>query len=109
MHWYLGFVCVPLLAVKLMLKPTSSQSPAGLGDTKETSFCNVTEDIAVADPRKGEWTAGSLSSGPIVSMVTVSPGRRGEWGKRSKLFIDRSLTGVAKQATVRVTHYKISL
>ncbi|CAB1347966.1 unnamed protein product, partial [Coregonus sp. 'balchen'] len=39
--------------VRLLLRPTSSQSPAGLGDTKETSFCNVTEDISVADPRKG--------------------------------------------------------
>ncbi|XP_029629091.1 transmembrane protease serine 5-like isoform X1 [Salmo trutta] len=38
--------------VRLLLRPTSSQSPAGLGDTKETSFCNVTEDISVADPRK---------------------------------------------------------
>ncbi|XP_076147233.1 transmembrane protease serine 5 [Alosa pseudoharengus] len=38
--------------VKLLLKPTSSQSPAGFEDTKETSFCNVTDDISVTDPRK---------------------------------------------------------
>ncbi|XP_071768959.1 transmembrane protease serine 5 [Centroberyx gerrardi] len=38
--------------VRLLLRPSSSQSPAGLGDTKETSFCNVTEDISVSDPRK---------------------------------------------------------
>ncbi|KAM3875125.1 transmembrane protease serine 5 [Diretmus argenteus] len=39
--------------VRLLLRPPSSQSPAGLGETKETSFCNVTEDISVSDPRKG--------------------------------------------------------
>ncbi|XP_030633919.1 transmembrane protease serine 5 [Chanos chanos] len=38
--------------VKLLLRPTSAQTPTGLGDTKETSFCNVTEDISVTDPRK---------------------------------------------------------
>ncbi|KAG9265412.1 transmembrane protease serine 5 isoform X1 [Astyanax mexicanus] len=38
--------------VKLLLKPTSTQSPTGLGDTKETSFCNVSEDTSVTDPRK---------------------------------------------------------
>ncbi|KAF7669822.1 hypothetical protein LDENG_00134100 [Lucifuga dentata] len=39
--------------VRLLLRPSSSHSPAGLGDTKETSFCNVTEDVSVYDPRKG--------------------------------------------------------
>lgn len=42
-----------LHVVKLLLRPSSSQSPVGLGDTKETSFCNVTEDISISDPRKG--------------------------------------------------------
>lgn len=39
--------------VKLLLRPSSSQSPVGLGDAKETSFCNVTEEISISDPRKG--------------------------------------------------------
>ncbi|CAB1434952.1 unnamed protein product [Pleuronectes platessa] len=39
--------------VKLLLRPSSSQSAVGLGDTKETTFCNVTEDISISDPRKG--------------------------------------------------------
>ncbi|KAM6932759.1 transmembrane protease serine 5 [Lycodopsis pacificus] len=39
--------------VKLLLRPSYSQSPVGLGDTKETPFCNVTEDISTSDPRKG--------------------------------------------------------
>uniref|UniRef100_A0AAV2J5L6 Transmembrane protease serine 5 n=1 Tax=Knipowitschia caucasica TaxID=637954 RepID=A0AAV2J5L6_KNICA len=38
--------------VKLLLKPSSTHSPVGLGDTKETSFCNVTEDISISDSRK---------------------------------------------------------
>ncbi|RXN03999.1 PIH1 domain-containing 2-like isoform X1 [Labeo rohita] len=28
-------------------------NPASVGDTKDTSFCNITEDISVTDPRKG--------------------------------------------------------
>lgn len=40
-------------SVKFLLRPSSSHSAVGLGDTKETSFCNVTEDIVIADPRKG--------------------------------------------------------
>ncbi|XP_064158527.1 transmembrane protease serine 5 [Anguilla rostrata] len=49
----LGGVAVGVwFIVKLLLRPTITQSPAGLGDTKETSFCNVTEDISVTDPRK---------------------------------------------------------
>lgn len=38
--------------VKLLLKPTSN-SPTGLEDTKETSFCNISDDSSVTDPRKG--------------------------------------------------------
>ncbi|XP_055008204.1 transmembrane protease serine 5 [Boleophthalmus pectinirostris] len=38
--------------VKLLLRPSSTHSPVGLGDTKETSFCNVTEDISIPDSRK---------------------------------------------------------
>ncbi|XP_053095453.1 transmembrane protease serine 5 isoform X6 [Pangasianodon hypophthalmus] len=37
--------------VKLLLKPTSN-SPTGLEDTKETSFCNISDDSSVTDPRK---------------------------------------------------------
>ncbi|KAJ8391246.1 hypothetical protein AAFF_G00095130 [Aldrovandia affinis] len=48
-----GVVVGVWFIVKLLLKPAATQSPAGLGDTKETSFCNVTEDISVTDPRKG--------------------------------------------------------
>lgn len=40
-------------AVKLLLRPSYTHSPVGLGDTKETPFCNVTEDISLSDPRKG--------------------------------------------------------
>ncbi|MEQ2218577.1 hypothetical protein XENOCAPTIV_005232 [Xenoophorus captivus] len=39
--------------VKLLLRPSSSQTTVGLGDTKETSFCNVTDDVSISDPRKG--------------------------------------------------------
>ncbi|MBN3302541.1 TMPS5 protease, partial [Amia calva] len=39
--------------VRLLLRPAAAHSPAGLGDTKETLFCNVTEDVTVTDPRKG--------------------------------------------------------
>lgn len=42
-----------LNTVKLLLRPSYSQSPVGLGDTKETPFCNVTEDTSISDPRKG--------------------------------------------------------
>lgn len=47
-----------LHSVKLLLKPSSTQTPVGIGDTKETSFCNVTEDVSISDTRKGLffWT-----------------------------------------------------
>ncbi|XP_018598253.1 transmembrane protease serine 5 [Scleropages formosus] len=38
--------------VKVLAQPIPTQSAAGLGETKETSFCNVTEEISVADHRK---------------------------------------------------------
>nr|XP_009289871.1 transmembrane protease serine 5 isoform X2 [Danio rerio] len=47
-----GVVVGVWFIVKFLLKPNLSQSPASLGDTKDTSFCNVTEDISVTDPRK---------------------------------------------------------
>ncbi|XP_060744879.1 transmembrane protease serine 5 [Tachysurus vachellii] len=37
--------------VKLLLKPISN-SPTVLEDTKETSFCNISDDSPVTDPRK---------------------------------------------------------
>ncbi|KAG7266410.1 hypothetical protein CRUP_027143 [Coryphaenoides rupestris] len=46
--------------VRFLLRPSSSQSPAGLGDTKETTFCNVTEDISASDPRKECGTRAKL-------------------------------------------------
>lgn len=50
--YYILFVyfCI----VKLLLKP-SSNSPTGLEDTKETPFCNITDDGSVTDPRKGTF------------------------------------------------------
>ncbi|XP_028826444.1 transmembrane protease serine 5 isoform X2 [Denticeps clupeoides] len=36
----------------LLVRPALSESPSGLGDTKETSFCNVTEDVTVDNTRK---------------------------------------------------------
>ncbi|XP_038829583.1 transmembrane protease serine 5-like [Salvelinus namaycush] len=58
---------------RLLLRPTSSQSPAGLGDTKDTSFCNVTEDISVADPRKECGTRAKLPR--IIGGVEATLGR----------------------------------
>ncbi|XP_068173778.1 transmembrane protease serine 5 isoform X1 [Antennarius striatus] len=48
--------------VKLLLRPSYSQSPVGLGDTKETPFCNVTEDISMSDSRKGLFPPLSLKT-----------------------------------------------
>nr|XP_015193100.1 PREDICTED: transmembrane protease serine 5 isoform X3 [Lepisosteus oculatus] len=42
----------PANQVKLLLRPATNHSSAGLGDAKETPFCNVTEDSTIADPRK---------------------------------------------------------
>ncbi|XP_075892493.1 transmembrane protease serine 5 [Nelusetta ayraudi] len=47
-----GFAVGVWFLVKLLLKPSYSHNPVGLGDTKETPFCNVTEDISMSDPRK---------------------------------------------------------
>lgn len=43
----------PLLPVKLLLRPSFSHTPVGLGDIKETPFCNVTEDVSPSEPKKG--------------------------------------------------------
>ncbi|KAG9348584.1 hypothetical protein JZ751_002320, partial [Albula glossodonta] len=59
--------------LKLLLRPAATQSPAGLGDTKETSFCNVTEDISVIDPRKECGTRAKLPR--IVGGVEATLGR----------------------------------
>ncbi|XP_061638086.1 transmembrane protease serine 5 isoform X2 [Phyllopteryx taeniolatus] len=40
------------LLVKFLLRPSSPHSAVGLGDTKETAFCNVTDEVSIADPRK---------------------------------------------------------
>lgn len=42
-----------LLPVKLLLRPSFSHTPVGLGDIKETPFCNVTEDVSLSEPKKG--------------------------------------------------------
>ncbi|XP_057207372.1 transmembrane protease serine 5 isoform X1 [Triplophysa rosa] len=47
-----GVVVGVWFIVKVLLRPNSDQSPASLGDTKDTSFCNLTEDISVTDHRK---------------------------------------------------------
>lgn len=44
---------VRLLPVKLLLRPSFSHTPVGLGDVKETPFCNVTEDVSPSEPKKG--------------------------------------------------------
>ncbi|MED6233790.1 hypothetical protein ATANTOWER_016680 [Ataeniobius toweri] len=48
--------------VKLLLRPSSSQTTVGLGDTKETSFCNVTDDVSISDPRKVFYRISSENS-----------------------------------------------
>ncbi|XP_061829142.1 transmembrane protease serine 5 [Nerophis lumbriciformis] len=40
------------ILVKFLLRPSSSHHLVGLGDTKDTPFCNVTEDASISDPRK---------------------------------------------------------
>ncbi|XP_019729768.1 transmembrane protease serine 5 isoform X1 [Hippocampus comes] len=60
--------------VKFLLRPSSSHSAVGLGDTKETSFCNVTEDIAIADPRKVFYRIS-----PENSLLEIQLGRLPNW------------------------------
>ncbi|XP_008278873.1 transmembrane protease serine 5 [Stegastes partitus] len=60
--------------VKLLLRPSSSQSPVGLGDTKETSFCNVTEDISISDPRKVFYRIS-----PENSLLEIQLGKLPTW------------------------------
>lgn len=45
--------CPCLLAVRLLLRPSFSHTQVGLGDIKETPFCNVTEDVSLSEPKKG--------------------------------------------------------
>lgn len=45
--------CPCLLAVRLLLRPAFSHTQVGSGDIKETTFCNVTEDISLSEPKKG--------------------------------------------------------
>ncbi|XP_026081965.1 LOW QUALITY PROTEIN: transmembrane protease serine 5-like [Carassius auratus] len=47
-----GVVIGVWFIVKILLRPNSAQSPVSLGDTKDTSFCNVTDDTSVTDARK---------------------------------------------------------
>ncbi|XP_058866328.1 transmembrane protease serine 5-like [Acipenser ruthenus] len=48
--------------VKFLMKPVVTQSPTELGDTKETWFCNVTDDVAITDPRKVFYRISSENS-----------------------------------------------
>ncbi|XP_054462137.1 transmembrane protease serine 5 [Anoplopoma fimbria] len=60
--------------VKLLLRPSYSQSPVGLGDTKETPFCNVTEDISISDPRKVFYRIS-----PENSLLEIQLGKLPTW------------------------------
>ncbi|CAL8373783.1 unnamed protein product [Gadus morhua 'NCC'] len=60
--------------VRLLTRPSSSQSPAGLGDTKETTFCNVTEDASASDPRKVFYRI-SLDN----SLLEIQLGKTATW------------------------------
>ncbi|XP_034723549.1 transmembrane protease serine 5 isoform X2 [Etheostoma cragini] len=60
--------------VKLLLRPSVSQSPVGLGDTKETPFCNVTEDIPISDPRKVFYRIS-----PDNSLLEIQLGKLPTW------------------------------
>lgn len=42
-----------MFAVRLLLRPSFSHTQVGLGDIKETPFCNVTEDVSLSEPKKG--------------------------------------------------------
>ncbi|XP_077579019.1 transmembrane protease serine 5 [Stigmatopora nigra] len=59
--------------VKFLLKP-SSNSTAGLGDTKETPFCNVTEDVSTVDPRKVFYRIS-----PENSLLEIQLGKLPTW------------------------------
>ncbi|XP_077467109.1 transmembrane protease serine 5 isoform X2 [Stigmatopora argus] len=59
--------------VKFLLKP-SSNSAAGLGDTKETPFCNVTEDVSTVDPRKVFYRIS-----PENSLLEIQLGKLPTW------------------------------
>ncbi|XP_059931376.1 transmembrane protease serine 5 [Gadus macrocephalus] len=60
--------------VRHLTRPSSSQSPAGLGDTKETTFCNVTEDASASDPRKVFYRI-SLDN----SLLEIQLGKTATW------------------------------
>ncbi|XP_027136260.1 transmembrane protease serine 5 [Larimichthys crocea] len=60
--------------VKLLLRPSYPQSPVGLGDTKETPFCNVTEDISISDPRKVFYRIS-----PENSLLEIQLGKLPTW------------------------------
>ncbi|XP_037123211.1 transmembrane protease serine 5 isoform X1 [Syngnathus acus] len=60
--------------VKFLLRPSSSHSAVGLGDAKETSFCNVTEDITIADPRKVFYRIS-----PENSLLEIQLGKLPTW------------------------------
>ncbi|XP_032401641.1 transmembrane protease serine 5 [Xiphophorus hellerii] len=60
--------------VKLLLRPSSSQTAVGLGDTKETSFCNVTDDVSVSHPRKVFYRIS-----PENSLLEIQLGKLHTW------------------------------
>ncbi|KAM4742700.1 transmembrane protease serine 5 isoform 4-T4 [Anableps anableps] len=60
--------------VKLLLRPNSSQTTVGLGDTKETSFCNVTEDVSISHPRKVFYRIS-----PENSLLEIQLGKLHTW------------------------------
>ncbi|XP_038159297.1 transmembrane protease serine 5 isoform X1 [Cyprinodon tularosa] len=60
--------------VKLLLRPPSSQTTEGLGDTKETSFCNMTDDVSISDPRKVFYRIS-----PENSLLEIQLGKQHTW------------------------------
>ncbi|XP_041851355.1 transmembrane protease serine 5 isoform X2 [Melanotaenia boesemani] len=69
-----GLVVGVWFLVKLLLRPSSSQTSVGLGDSKETSFCNVTEDGSISDPRKVFYRIS-----PENSLLEIQLGKLPTW------------------------------
>lgn len=76
--------------MKILLRPNSAQSPASLGDSKDTSFCNITEDISVTDPRKGIC--------PMLFMRRLCNNNRDTAGKQHT-GCSSKLTGITNKVT----------
>uniref|UniRef100_A0A3B5KLE7 Transmembrane serine protease 5 n=1 Tax=Takifugu rubripes TaxID=31033 RepID=A0A3B5KLE7_TAKRU len=60
--------------VKLLLRPSFSHTPVGLGDIKETPFCNVTEDVSPSEPKKVFYRIS-----PENSLLEIQLGKLPAW------------------------------